>query len=235
MAGGGGGAVTWTARAGAGGGTEGGAGATTGGTSLSPWYNSTLSTGRNGNNAVDYSSYSAEGTGGGGGGYLGGNAGTVTSGTSNQDCGGCGGSSNYNSTYVSNFTTTSDVREGAGKVTITFLSGKGTQASPYLIASTTDWNNLVSAVNGGETYSGTYFKMTANVGDVTPVSTWMTGTFSGTFDGYGNTLTVGYSTSARYCAPFGTLGGTVHVSGEGAGIVLGQDDCIRGGRITANP
>ena len=98
------------------------------------------------------------------------------------------------------------MREGAGKVTITFLSGAGTQASPYLIASTTDWNNLVSAVNGGEAYSGTYFKMTANVGTV---STWMTGTFSGTFDGDGKTLTVGYSTSARYCAPFGTLGGTV--------------------------
>ena len=86
------------------------------------------------------------------------------------------------------------------------LSGEGTQASPYLIASTTDWNNLVSAVNAGEAYSGNYFKMTANVGTV---STWMTGTFSGTFDGDGNTLTVGYSTSARYCAPFGTLGGTV--------------------------
>lgn len=84
--------------------------------------------------------------------------------------------------------------------------GEGTEASPYLIASTTDWNNLVSAVNAGETYSGNYFKMTANVGTV---STWMTGTFSGTFDGDGKTLTVGYSTSARYCAPFGTLGGTV--------------------------
>ena len=39
------------------------------------------------------------------------------------------------------------------------LAGEGTQASPYLIASTTDWNNLVSAVNAGETYSGNYFKI----------------------------------------------------------------------------
>ena len=84
------------------------------------------------------------------------------------------------------------------------LSGLGTEASPYLIASTTDWNNLVSAVNAGETYSGNYFKMTANVGTV---STWMTGTFSGTFDGDGKTLTVDYSATTEKCAPFGTLGG----------------------------
>ena len=104
------------------------------------------------------------------------------------------------------------------------LSGEGTEASPYLIASTTDWNNLVSAVNGGEAYSGTYFQMTANVGTV---STWMTGTFSGTFDGDGNTLTVGYSSSASGCAPFGNLraatiknlivDGTISTSGERAG------------------
>lgn len=213
VAGGGGGAVTWTARAGAGGGTEGGAGATTGGTSLSPWYNSTLSTGRNGNNAVDYESFSAEGTGGGGGGYLGGNAGTVTSGTSNQDCGGCGGSSNYNSTYVTNFTTISDVREGAGKVTITFLSGEGTEDSPYLIASTTDWNNLVSAVNAGETYSGKYFKMTDNISVSERTSTSQINPFSGTFDGGGYTLNLSINetgTDATTAAPFGyVVGGTI--------------------------
>lgn len=88
-----------------------------------------------------------------------------------------------------------------------FSGGTGTSVTPYLIASTTDWNNFVSAVNGGETYSGTYFKMTANVGDVTPVSTWMTGTFSGTFDGDGKTLTVEYTntTSGVKCAPFGSV------------------------------
>ena len=83
------------------------------------------------------------------------------------------------------------------------LSGLGTQASPYLIASTTDWNNLVSAVNAGETYSGNYFKMTANVGTV---STWMTRTFSGTFDGDGNTLTVDYTATSQRCGAFGYLG-----------------------------
>lgn len=89
---------------------------------------------------------------------------------------------------------------------VQMFAGSGTESSPYLIASTADWNNLVTAVNGGETYSGKYFKMTANVGTV---STWMTGTFSGTFDGYGNTLTVGYSATTNNCAPFGYLNGTV--------------------------
>ncbi len=89
---------------------------------------------------------------------------------------------------------------------VQMFAGEGTQASPYEIASTTDWNNLVTAVNGGETYSGNYFKMTANVGTV---STWMTGTFSGTFDGDGKTLTVGYSATTNNCAPFGYLNGTV--------------------------
>ena len=83
------------------------------------------------------------------------------------------------------------------------LSGEGTLASPYLIASTTDWNNLVSAVNAGETYSGNYFKMTANIGTVT---TWMTGTFSGTFDGDGKTLTVDYTATSQRCGAFGYLG-----------------------------
>ena len=83
-------------------------------------------------------------------------------------------------------------------------TGSGTQADPYLITNATDWNNLVTAVNGGETYSGTYFKMTASVETVTQ---WMTGTFSGTFDGDGKTLTVNYSATGDNCAPFGLLSG----------------------------
>ena len=107
------------------------------------------------------------------------------------------------------------------------LSGEGTQASPYLIASTTDWNNLVSAVNAGETYSGNYFKMTANVGTVT---TWMTGTFSGTFDGDGKTLTVGYSntTADVMCAPFGTLSGATIQNLKVAGSISSNQRLVAG-------
>jgi hypothetical protein len=107
------------------------------------------------------------------------------------------------------------------------LSGLGTQTSPYLIASTTDWNNLVSAVNAGEAYSGNYFKMTANVGTV---STWMTGTFSGTFDGDGKTLTVGYSntTADVMCAPFGTLNGATIQNLKVAGSISSNQRLVAG-------
>ena len=43
------------------------------------------------------------------------------------------------------------VTQGAWAQVTPNLAGEGTQASPYLIASTTDWNNLSAAVNGGET------------------------------------------------------------------------------------
>jgi len=105
------------------------------------------------------------------------------------------------------------------------LAGEGTEASPYLIASTTDWDNLVSAVNGGETYSGNYFKMTANVGTV---STWMTGTFSGTFDGDGKTLTVDYSATTDYCAPFGTLSGATIQNLKVAGSISSNQRLVAG-------
>lgn len=36
-------------------------------------------------------------------------------------------------------------------------NGTGTQADPYQISSVDDWNALVTAVEGGESYSGTYF------------------------------------------------------------------------------
>ena len=94
--------------------------------------------------------------------------------------------------------------------------GAGTSANPYKISTTTDWNNLVTAVNGGESFSGKFFKMTANVGTVT---TWMTGTFSGTFDGNGKTLTVNYSGSGAYCAPFGTLSGATVKNLKVAGTI----------------
>ena len=119
----------------------------------------------------------------------------------------CGYSLNFYSTSHAPYKDNGDTRYvGFSIRPVQMFAGEGTEDSPYLIASTTDWNNLVSAVNAGETYSGKYFKMTANVGTV---STWMTGTFSGTFDGYGNTLTVGYSATTNNCAPFGYLNGTV--------------------------
>ncbi|MBO7084231.1 MAG: hypothetical protein J6W30_10345 [Bacteroidales bacterium] len=43
-------------------------------------------------------------------------------------------------------------------------TGSGTASDPYQISSTTDWNTLATNVNNGsQTYSGTYFKLTADI------------------------------------------------------------------------
>ena len=121
---------------------------------------------------------------------------------------------------------------------VKMFAGAGTSANPYQISNSTDWANLVTNVNAGETYSGKYFKMTANVGIVT---TWMTGdnstnTFKGTFDGDGHTLTVNYSASGTQCAPFGWLisatienlnvAGTITTTGNRpASIAATAEDC----------
>ena len=57
-------------------------------------------------------------------------------------------------------------------------NGSGSSGDPYLIASTADWNTLASNVANGNTYSNTYFKLTADI----TVTTMVTATFSGTFE-----------------------------------------------------
>ena len=80
--------------------------------------------------------------------------------------------------------------------------GSGTSGSPYLIASADDWNTLATS---GTNYSGQFFKLTNNIS----VTTMISGTFSGTFDGNGHTLTVTLSGGGNL-APFQYLnGGTI--------------------------
>ena len=49
------------------------------------------------------------------------------------------------------------------------LSGKGTQADPYLIASAEDFYNFSMVMAGGESFEGKYFRQTVNI-DMTTVS-----------------------------------------------------------------
>ena len=130
-----------------------------------------------------------------------------------------------------------------------FSGGSGTSDSPYLISSAADWDQLVSDVGGGESYSGKYFKLTADVGgDLQSPITTMVGTdanrFSGTFDGDGHTLTVSYSTSEQYVAPFRyvsgatienlVVGGTITTSAKFAAGLIGNakgDNAITNCRV----
>ena len=75
-------------------------------------------------------------------------------------------------------------------------SGSGTSSGdPYLIASPADWETFATS---NDDYSGKFFKLTADI----TVTTMRTKTFSGTFDGGGNTLTFNYTATEEEVAPF---------------------------------
>lgn len=76
--------------------------------------------------------------------------------------------------------------------------GNGTSTDPYLINNTDDWKQLADDVSGGETYSGTVFRMTVDI-DADGVSIGgEEKPFSGTFDGDGHTLTYNAGTISWY-------------------------------------
>ena len=70
---------------------------------------------------------------------------------------------------------------------------KGTATDPYIIDKTNEWNEFVTHVNNGKSYSGKYIKLTADI-DVTTMAGVVSGNqqqkpFSGIFDGGGHTIT----------------------------------------------
>ena len=111
-------------------------------------------------------------------------------------------------------------------------SGSGTEADPYMINNTDEWQLLVDSVSAGNTYSGTFFRLGNDISVTTMVG--ISGkTFNGIFDGNGHTLTVNYTTTAEYCGPFCyTYGatiknlrttGTINTSNIRAGGVVGRN------------
>jgi len=74
-------------------------------------------------------------------------------------------------------------------------NGSGSSGDPYLIASPADWETFATST---DEYSDTFFKLTADI----TVTTMRTKTFSGTFDGGGNTLTFNYTATEEEVAPF---------------------------------
>ena len=80
--------------------------------------------------------------------------------------------------------------------------GTGTENDPYIIASTEDWNNLADKVNAGKNYAGKFFRQTQDISVTTMIGVPYSLKFSGTYDGYGHTLTVTYNTTAEAAGPF---------------------------------
>ena len=80
--------------------------------------------------------------------------------------------------------------------------GAGTQESPYLIASVDHWNALAFRIRSGESFSGKYFQLLADLSVNLQLGYDASHPFSGHFDGRGRTITFTRTGAAAYCAPF---------------------------------
>ena len=102
-----------------------------------------------------------------------------------------------------------------------FSGGSGTENDPYKISTADNLKQLVTDVNGGNTYSEKYFQLTQDItlsGEWTPIGD-MENMFSGTFDGNGKTIYGLSITSSQNMAVglFGAVSGNVknlHVFGD---------------------
>lgn len=96
------------------------------------------------------------------------------------------------------------------------LEGAGTEANPYLVKSTSDWNALADYMNNVKvSFEGEYIKL-ANDIDFTDVTFKPcadgTVTFKGTFDGDGHTISgINYTATGAYKGVFGTIDATATV------------------------
>ena len=89
------------------------------------------------------------------------------------------------------------------------FQGSGTAENPYLIPSADVWNYLGGQVSAGNTYSGKFFRQTADI-SVTTMMGNGSYPFCGTYDGNGYTLTVTYNTAEASPGPFqSTRGATI--------------------------
>ena len=109
------------------------------------------------------------------------------------------------------------VSQVEGETVTLNLSGEGTESSPYLISTASDWNNLADYMtSASESFTGKYFKVTADI-DFTDDSIKSLGKradglyFDGTLDGGGYTFKgINTASDATY---FGSLMSVVGENG----------------------
>ena len=81
------------------------------------------------------------------------------------------------------------------------LQGLGTSTNPYLITSDDDWETFAQSVTDGTTYANQFVKLTADI-TVTTMAGIENKCFSGTFDGFGHTITLNMTATTQFTALF---------------------------------
>lgn len=114
--------------------------------------------------------------------------------------------------------------EPAEPQTALALTGAGTEESPYEIATEADWNAAAEAINSdAETYGNKFYRLTADLtfsAAVTPI-----GTFSGTLDGAGHTMSgLTVDSDVNEAALIVTNNGTIQNLGLAAVQLSGSAD-----------
>ena len=111
-----------------------------------------------------------------------------------------------------------------------FSGGLGTQASPFQISTTSDWNDLSDAVNSGYNFNGVYLQLTNDISVTTMVGQG-DNRFCGNFDGQGYTITVSYTgITEDYCAPFRCISGATIKNLNTTGTIE-TSSCFAGGVV----
>jgi hypothetical protein len=114
-------------------------------------------------------------------------------------------------------------------------SGAGTAVSPWLISTAEDMRALSEAVNGGAMFANKHFRLQNDIalGNWTPIGNYTDSKlFSGTFDGYGHSLTINVSSDKDGAGLFGyVLYGTVKNLTVRGSVSAGRDRDMAAGVV----
>ena len=124
-----------------------------------------------------------------------------------------------NATNVGN--KAADVQENDGAVSISPIAGSGTEADPFIISSTGEWNLFAYNIRNGNNYSGQFVKLDADINVSTIAGSQESYPFSGTFDGGLHTITATITDNADYTALFRYINGATIKNLKVAGTIDG--------------
>ncbi len=111
-----------------------------------------------------------------------------------------------------------------GSVATAYNSGSGTKEDPFVIFTPEQFAYFASQVNGGNSYSGVYFKLASDINLNRYALNVIGGSpetpFAGVFDGNGFTISrINISSSGNYVGLFGYCSGTIKNLGLASGTI----------------